>query len=100
MPPCSLQAALRDCGVPGQVLSLHAHWRGCASGGDGGQAAGSCVLRNQDTNRTGNELGLSLGALPSTGGSEGLLYHVGDVGTEIPSVKQGGSNLDHAFPCA
>lgn len=91
----SPQPALRHRGVPGQVLALHAHRGGRARGRDGGQAAGGCLLRDQDTHRAGN--GPSSPPCPQRDGAPRLSSRVGCVG-----VEQGrrGGGLDGAFPCA
>lgn len=68
--PCSPQAAVCHGGVPGEVLTLHAHWGGRAHLRNGGQVAGGCVLGNQDTPGAGNGLGCSLCAFSAVGGKE------------------------------
>lgn len=67
--PCSPQASLCHRGVPGQVLALHAHWGGRAHLRNGGQAAGGCVLGNQDTPGAGKAWAAHLSALPAVGGT-------------------------------
>lgn len=66
---CSPQAPLRDRGVPGQVLALHAHRGGRAHLRNGGQAEGGCVLGNQDPHGAGKAWAAHLGALPTVGGT-------------------------------
>lgn len=102
---CSPQAALRHRGVPGEVLALHADRSGGAHLWNGGQAAGGCLIRDQDTHGAGNGLILSptcpAFSRRKCGGFHPMLRMKN--WNLLPMVewgKQGNGNLDHAFPCA
>lgn len=69
--PCSPQAPLCHRGVPGQVLALHAHRGGRAHLWNRGQAAGGCLLGNQDTHGAGKGLGCSSVCPPCRGRERG-----------------------------
>lgn len=97
---CSLQATLCHCGVPGEVLPLHAHRGGGTHHWDSGQAAGGRVLRNQDTHRAGK--GWSCLSSPAKGGQSRGIHPVCKqcwmCRVAICSL-QCGDILDPAFSC-